>query len=85
MARDDTARNSNRATPLPDRRSHLKLAGATAATVARAGRAASLGTVSDGTISVSAGETQRIPPTGGEALGNALIDVTADVEVQNGS
>ncbi|WP_276301488.1 hypothetical protein [Halorussus lipolyticus] len=81
MARDDTARDSDSASSLLDRRSYLKLAGATAATVAGAGAAASAGTAaaaSADTISVSAGETRRITVSDGETFENKLIDITAD-------
>jgi hypothetical protein len=82
MARDDTARDSDCESSLLDRHSYLKLAGATAATVAGAETAAS---GSDDTISVSAGETRRISPSDDEVSENEPIDVTTDAEVQDGS
>jgi hypothetical protein len=78
MARDDTARNSNRESSLLDRRSYLKLAGATAATAAGAGAAASAGAASYDIISVSAGETRRISVGDAFAVEGSVASMSLD-------
>ena len=78
MARDDTARNLETERSLLDRRSYLKLAGATAASLAATGVAASAGSSSYDTITVPAGEKRQFNIGDGETFENKLIDITAD-------
>lgn len=82
MARETVApdelsneRKSDRS--LLDRRSYLRLAGATAATIAGASAAASAQEDSYDTITVSAGDTHRIDLGDGETFENTIIDITA--------
>ncbi|USZ68091.1 hypothetical protein NGM10_15335 [Halorussus salilacus] len=78
MARDDTAREHDTERSLLDRRSYLKLAGATAAAVAGAGASATAGASSYDTIEVSAGEKRTISVGDGETFENKLVDISAD-------
>jgi len=74
MARDETARELEDDRQI-DRRSYLKLAGASAATLAAAG---TVNGAEYDTITVAPGDTKTISLGDGERFENKLIDMTAD-------
>ena len=74
MARDETARETEDSSPI-DRRSYLKLAGASAASLAAAG---AVNAAEYDTITVAPGDTKQIVVGDGETFENKLIDMTAD-------
>src|SRR6056297_147816 len=74
MARDETARELEDDRQI-DRRSYLKLAGASAATLAAAG---TVNGAEYDTITVAPGDTKTINVGDGETFENKLIDMTAD-------
>lgn len=76
MARDDTARDLETERSPLDRRSHLRLAGATAASLATTGVAASAGASSSNITTVPAGEKRQFDTGDGETSENELDDIT---------